>query len=85
MLLLGVRMRDFRTIIEVLKEHIANGSKAKVYDKDVANLLNISQSKFATIKKRNSTPFVEILEYCHHKNLCYNEIFFDANISSLPR
>ncbi|MEN4046251.1 hypothetical protein [Sulfurimonas sp. NWX367] len=77
-------MRDFRTIIEVFKEHIANGSNTKVYDKDVANLLNISQSKFATIKKRNSTPFVEILEYCHQKDLCCSEIFFDSNISSFP-
>jgi len=78
-------MRDFRTIIEVLKEHIADGTKAKVYDKDVANLLHISQSKFATIKKRNSMPFVEILEYCHQKDLCCREIFFDSNISSFPR
>ena len=70
-------MRDFRTIIEILKEDIANGRSIKVYDKDVANLLHISQSKFATIKKRNSTPFVEILEYCHQKGLCCSEIFFD--------
>ncbi len=70
-------MRDFRTIIEILKEDIADGTNAKVYDKDVANLLHISQSKFATIKKRNSTPFVEILEYCHQKGLCCSEIFFD--------
>lgn len=74
---LGVRMRDFRTIIAILKEDIADGEKAKVYDKDVADLLHISPSKFATIKKRNSTPFVEILEYCHQKGICCNEIFFD--------
>jgi len=70
-------MRDFRTIIKVLKEHIADGAKVKVYDKDVANLLHISQSKFATIKKRNSTPYVEILEYCHQEGICCSEIFFD--------
>ena len=70
-------MRDFRTIIEVLKEYLANGTKEKVYDKDVAQLLHISQSKFATIKKRNSTPFVEILEFCRREELCCSEIFFD--------
>jgi len=70
-------MRDFRTIIEVLKQHIADGTTAKVYDKDVAKLLHITQSNFATIKKRNSTPFVEILEYCHKKGLCCDDIFFD--------
>jgi hypothetical protein len=70
-------MRDFRTIIEILKQHIANDTKTKVYDKDVASLLHITQSNFATIKKRNSTPFVEILEYCHQEKLCCNDIFFD--------
>ncbi|WP_457748408.1 hypothetical protein [Sulfurimonas sp.] len=70
-------MRDFRTIIELLKEQLAKGTDKKIYDKDVAELLHISQSKFATIKKRNSTPFVEILQYCHQKDLCCNEIFFD--------
>ncbi len=70
-------MRDFRTIIEILKEQLAGDTKAKVYDKDVANLLHISQSKFATIKKRNSMPFTEILEYCHQRGLCCSEIFFD--------
>ena len=70
-------MRDFRSIINVLKERIADGSQKRVYDKDVADLLQISQSKFATIKKRNSTPFVEILEYCQREGLCCSEIFFD--------
>ena len=70
-------MRDFRSIINILKEYIADGSQEKVYDKDVARLLQISQSKFATIKKRNSMPFVEILEYCKREDLCCSEIFFD--------
>lgn len=70
-------MRDFQAIIQVLKEHIAKANQDKVYDKDVAALLSMSQSKFATIKKRNSTPFRAILEYCHRENLCCNEVFFD--------
>ncbi len=70
-------MRDFQKIIEVLKEHIADEKKSKVYDKDVAELLHITQSNFATIKKRNSTPFAEILQYCHKEGLCCSDIFFD--------
>ncbi len=70
-------MRDFQSIIYVLKEQVSDGSSEKIYDKDIAKLLNISQSKFATIKKRNSTPFVAILEYCHKEGLCCSEIFFD--------
>jgi len=70
-------MRDFRTIIEILKEYIADGKAVKVYDKDVAELLNISQAQFATIKRRNSIPYLQILEFCHRENLCCTEIFFD--------
>ncbi|WP_457743243.1 hypothetical protein [Sulfurimonas sp.] len=71
-------MRDFRQIIEILKEYIAYQKRAgRIYDKDVAKLLNISQSKFATIKKRNSTPYVELLEYCNRENICCKKIFFD--------
>lgn len=70
-------MRDFRTIIEVLKEYISQGSQEKVYDKDVAKMLNISQAKFATIKKRNSTPFAAIIELCYREDICCSEIFFD--------
>jgi hypothetical protein len=72
-------MRDFRKIIEVLKASMSesNAAKTRIYDKDVAKLLNIPQSKFATIKKRNSTPYVELLEYCKRKNICCSELFFD--------
>lgn len=70
-------MRDFRTIIEILKKQLADGRQKKVYDKDIACLLHISPSKFATIKKRNSMPFVAILEYCQRENICCNEIFFE--------
>ena len=70
-------MRDFKSIIKILKEQIADDSQNKVYDKDVAKLLHISQSKFATIKKRNSIPFVKILEYCQRESVCCNKLFFD--------
>lgn len=76
-LLSGVRMRDFQTIIAVLKEYIAQNKEIKIYDKDVAKLLHISQSNFATMKKRNSTPFAEILEFCKREEICSDEIFFD--------
>ena len=70
-------MRDFRTIIEVLKVYIAERKRDKVYDKDVAQLLNISQAQLATLKRRNSTPYVQILEFCKKEELCCSEIFFN--------
>jgi hypothetical protein len=77
-LLPGGSMRDFRTIIDILKMRIAKeGTKERIYDKDIAKLLEIEQSKFATIKKRNSMPYAELLHYCKRENLSCCELFFD--------
>jgi len=70
-------MRDFRTIIEKLKVHLADGKSAKILDKDVATLLEMNQARFATIKKRNVTPYEDILLLCEKENLNANTIFFD--------
>jgi anthranilate/para-aminobenzoate synthase component I len=70
-------MKDFHGVIKSLKRHIANGKETKVLDKEVAQVLDISQAKFATIKKRNSTPYESILKFCKREKLCCSEIFFD--------
>jgi len=68
-------MRDFKDIIIVLKRYISEDTK--VYDKDVAELLHISQSYFATIKRRNSIPYAEILKFCQREKLNCCDIFFN--------
>jgi len=70
-------MRDFHAIIDALKLHLSNNSSKKILDKDIAELLNISQSRFATIKKRNKIPYENILLFCKKEELSSNEIFFD--------
>lgn len=70
-------MRDFRTIIEKLKVYLADGKNVKILDKDVATFLEINQARFATIKKRNVTPYEDILLLCEKENLNANTIFFD--------
>jgi len=69
-------MRDFEAIIKKLKLYLANGKNVKVLDKDVANELGITQSQFATIKSRNSTPYVNILEFCKREDICCVKFFF---------
>lgn len=70
-------MRDFHGVIQKLKKHISKGKEGKILDKEVAHALEISQAKFATIKKRNSTPYENILKFCKKEELCCSEIFFD--------
>ena len=48
-------MRDFEAIIIELKLYLALDKSKKVLDKDVADVLQMSQAYFATIKRRNST------------------------------
>jgi len=76
-LLLGVKMKNFQELIVGLKSHLADGRDRKVLDKELAGALEITPAKFATIKKRNSIPYENIIKFCKKENLCSNEVFFD--------
>ena len=77
-------MDELRFVIEKLKDIISEGKEgAKVFDKDVASALAIPQATFATMKKRNSVPYKEIMEFCAIKKLSINWIFFDQAIDML--
>lgn len=70
-------MRDFQAIVKKLKFHLGKSKKDKVYDKDVAIALGITQMNFATLKRRNSTPYENIILFCKKEELCGSEVFFD--------
>ncbi len=77
-------MIDFRTVIEKLKDIISEKSiNRKIFDKDVAKELGIPQTTFATMKKRNSVPYKEILEFCALKKISVNWLFFDQAVDML--
>ncbi|MCF6206482.1 MAG: helix-turn-helix domain-containing protein [Sulfurovum sp.] len=77
-------MQTMTEIIEKLKDIISETKiGGKVFDKDVANALNIPQATFATMKKRNSIPYEEILEFCALKKISANWLFFDQAVDML--
>ncbi|CAA6821502.1 MAG: phage repressor protein, putative [uncultured Sulfurovum sp.] len=77
-------MYDLKNVIAKLKEILSEEKQVKkVFDKDVADALAIPQTTFATMKKRNSIPFKEILEFCANKRLSINWLFFDQAIDML--
>ncbi len=77
-------MVNFSTVIEKLKEVISERNlRKKVFDKDVANELGIPQTTFATMKKRNSIPYEEVLEFCAVKKISANWLFFDQAVDML--
>jgi SOS-response transcriptional repressor LexA len=77
-------MYDLKMVIIKLKDIISEEKNVKkVFDKDVADALAIPQTTFATMKKRNSIPFKEIMEFCANKKLSINWLFFDQAIDML--
>ncbi len=80
----GAKMLILGEIIEKLKDVISESKTGtKVFDKDVATVLNIPQATFATMKKRNSIPYEEILEFCALKKISVNWLFFDQAVDML--
>jgi len=80
----GVKMLILGEIIEKLKDVLSESRIGKkVFDKDVATALNIPQATFATMKKRNSIPYEEILEFCAVKKISVNWLFFDQAVDML--
>ena len=77
-------MVEFSEIIEKLKDVISNEKVgSKIFDKDVAAKLGIPQASFATMKKRKSIPYKELMQFCASKRLSINWLFFDQPVEML--
>ena len=78
-------MNNFADIVEEIKSIISNDIQydRKIFDKDVAQALGISPMNFATMKKRNRIPFVELLDFCAKKSISINWMLYGQSPESL--
>ncbi len=77
-------MKSFLEIIEEIKNIISSElSGKKIFDKDVADILGISQMNFATMKKRNKIPYSELLDFCATKSISINWMLYGQSPESL--
>lgn len=77
-------MKSFLEIVEEIKNVVSSEfNSKKMYDKDVADILGISQMNFATMKKRNKIPFGELLDFCAKKSISINWILYGQSPESL--
>ncbi len=77
-------MKTFNEIVEEIKDIIsADIPGKKVFDKDVAQALDISQMNFATMKKRDKIPFEELLNFCAKRSIAINWLLYDQSPESL--
>lgn len=77
-------MKTLRLIVEEIKDIISEErGNVKIFDKDVASVLEISQSQLATSINRNTIPFLVILDFCARKSLVVNSLLYDQLPESL--
>lgn len=77
-------MNEFAYIVEEIKSIVSGDFKPKkVFDKDVAQVLGITQMNFATMKKRNKIPFNELLDFCAKKTISINWLLYGQSPESL--
>ncbi len=77
-------MNSFAEIVEEIKSIVSSEFHSKkIFDKDVAEILGISQMNFATMKKRNKIPFGELLDFCASRSISINWILYGQSPESL--
>ncbi len=77
-------MKTFSEIVETIKDIVSSEfPDKKVFDKDIAELLEISQMNFATMKKRNKIPFSELLDFCAKRSIAINWLLYNQSPESL--
>ena len=77
-------MFNINEIIEKLRDVLSSEkSDGKVFDKEIANALDLTSVNFATMKKRNSVPFSNILDFCALKKISINWLLYGQDPSSL--
>ncbi len=71
-------------IIEKLKDILSqDGKNGKIFDKDVASALSLSQVNFATMKNRGKIPLSNILDFCAKKKISINWLLYNQSPNSL--
>ncbi|WP_024955178.1 LexA family transcriptional regulator [Sulfurospirillum arcachonense] len=77
-------MPDLREILDRIKDILSDEiGHRKVFDKDVAEALDINQVSFATMKSRSKIPYKEILEFCAKRKISINWLMFNQVVGSL--
>ena len=77
-------MFNINEIIEKLRDVLSSEKNdGKVFDKEIANALDLTSVNFATMKKRNSVPFSNILDFCALKKISINWMLYGQDPSSL--
>ena len=77
-------MLSINEILEKLRDVLSSEKpEKKIFDKDIANALDITSVNLASMKKRNTIPFSNILDFCALKKISINWLLYGQDPSSL--
>ncbi len=77
-------MKTFLDIVEAIKDIVSEDfPNKKIFDKDIADLLDISHMNFATMKRRNRVPLVALLDFCAKRSISINWLLYGQSPESL--
>ena len=77
-------MKQFEEIVEEIKDIVSNDFPGKkIFDKDIASMLGVTQMNFATMKKRNKIPYEEMLDFCASRSIAINWLLYGQSPESL--
>ena len=76
-------MKEFKEIVEVMKDIISRDVKGKVLDAHIAKELRVSSTQLATNKNRGVIMYAQIAEFCARKRIAINALLFDQSAESL--
>lgn len=75
-------MNSFDQIEDNLKQILVQEKEncKKIYNKEVADALNISEFNYATMKNRESIPFKQIADFCYARKISINAILYNQKL-----
>ncbi|MFW3412008.1 S24 family peptidase [Aliarcobacter butzleri] len=77
-------MNIYNEILEKLKDILSKElNNKKVFDKDIAQALNINYDVFRKAKQYNRVPYLEIMQFLAKRNISINWFFFNQLPESL--
>ena len=74
----------FNEMMQRIKEVITlHSENRRIYNKEVAQALNLTPEYFAVIKKREKIPYEAIALFCQKQNISINWVLFGQKPQSL--
>ena len=74
---------DFNDVMERVAQIVEKEIGRRVYDKDIAAALEMSNTTYSNAKKRNKVPYEKVLNYCALKRVSTSWVFFEQSASML--